>query len=288
MRGNSRTAVPRGPAGVTVPEQGGAWAYAIAEHADPAPVRDLTGVGGGPVRVLEAAGLAAVSETVRLDEFGEAALRRNLEDLDWLDGVARAHHRVIDAVARQGPVVPMRLATVYRTQASLADALQQHGADFRQALRRIGTRKEWGVKVYSAAAAGPGGPRRGPAAAPAPGTGGATGTGAAYLRRRRDQLAAAKDTKRAAMASTQSVHHTLSRLAAETRLHPPQAPQLTGSETPMLLNAAYLLEDSGSDSFGAAVAALTREHPGIRLELTGPWPPYSFTGAEDIGEHRHE
>ncbi len=77
------------------------------------PLGELKGVGGGPVRTLTAAGLTAVAEDVGLAEFGADALRRNLEDLDWLDARARAHHRVIDAVAQQGHWVPMRLATVY-------------------------------------------------------------------------------------------------------------------------------------------------------------------------------
>jgi hypothetical protein len=46
----------------------------------------------------------------------------------------------------------------------------------------------------------------------------------------------------------------------------------------MILNAAYLLDDERGDEFAAAVADLGREHPGVRLELTGPWPPYSFAG----------
>jgi hypothetical protein len=256
----------------------GAWVYAIAQHADSAGLGDVTGVGGGPVRTVEGAGLTAVTETVPLEEFGEAALRRNLENLDWLEAVARAHHRVIDAVTRQGPVVPMRLATVYSTEAVLASVMEEHGSEFREALHRIGTRKEWGVKVYAAPEAGKASTQREPAASP---EAAAAGAGSAYLRRRRDQLSAAKDTRRSAMASTQAVSDRLSRLAAQTRLHPPQAPQLTGSKEPMLLNAAYLLNDADRDAFAAAVAALAGEHPGIRLELTGPWPPYSFTGADE-------
>ncbi len=48
----------------------------------------------------------------------------------------------------------------------------------------------------------------------------------------------------------------------------------------MVLNAAYLLDDDRADSFAAAVRALSDRYPGLRLELTGPWPPYSFAAAE--------
>jgi hypothetical protein len=79
------------------------------------------------------------------------------------------------------------------------------------------------------------------------------------------------------------IHAELSRHAAEARLHPPQAPQLTGSKAPMILNAAYLLDTGRGEDFAAAVAALAGQHPGLRLELTGPWPPYSFAGTGGEG-----
>ena len=104
------------------------------------------------------------------------------------------------------------------------------------------------------------------------------GAGAAYLRRRRDQLAAQKNDRREMLANTEAIHAELTRHAAGARLHPPQAPQLTGERAVMILNAAYLLDDERGEDFAAAVAALARRYPSVRLELTGPWPPYSFAG----------
>jgi hypothetical protein len=260
-------------------EANGKWVYAIAERVDVTPLAQVRGVGGRGVRAVAAAGLTAVAEDVGLAEFGEEALRRNLENLDWLETTARAHHRVIDAVAQQGPLVPMRLATVYSDDTRIAAMLAERGPDFHTALRRISGRNEWGVKAYadrqpeagddSATTTGPSRP--------------GTGAGAAYLRRRRDQLAAQKNTRRETLASAEVIHAELSRYAAEARLHPPQAPQLTGTKAPMILNAAYLLDSARGEEFATAVAALADQHPGLRLELTGPWPPYSFAGTGGEG-----
>lgn len=256
-------------------EPRGVWIYAVAESVTAAPLRELSGVGGGPVRTVAAAGLTAVAEDVRLAEFGEEALRRSLEDLSWLEATARAHHRVIDAVAQQGPLVPMRLATVYGSEASVTASLTERGADFRAALVRISGRREWGVKAYAA--------RQSEVHDTTGGTGGSAGpeagVGAAYLRRRRDQLAAQKNARRDTLATAEVIHAQLSRYAAESRLHPPQAPQLTGTKALMVLNAAYLLDDEQAGNFAAAVTALDEHYQHVRLELTGPWPPYSFAGA---------
>jgi hypothetical protein len=254
-------------------ETHGVWVYAIAERVARIPLGQLRGVGGGPVRTLAAAGLTAVAEDVGLAAFGAEALRRNLEDLDWLEATARAHHRVIDAVAQQGPLVPMRLATVYSGDESLGAMLAERSADLRVALARITGRQEWGVKAYAARQSEPGG--AGSSTEP---TGPGGGAGAAYLRRRRDELASQKDARREALVSAEVIHADLSRHAAETRVHPAQAPQLTGSRAPMILNAAYLLDDGRGEDFAAVVTAVGEQHPGVRLELTGPWPPYSFAG----------
>ena len=40
--------------------------------------------------------------------------------------------------------------------------------------------------------------------------------------------------------------------------------------------AAYLVERAASDRFLERVHRLEHEHPGVALDVTGPWPPYDF------------
>ena len=259
-------------------EPPGIWVYAVAVAVPDGSLGGLTGVSGGPVETLAAAGLTAVTEKVPLAEFGEAALRRNLEDLDWLEEKARAHHGVIDAVAQQQPLVPMRFATVYHSEAGVTGLLSGRARDFRALLDRIRGRREWGVKAYAAEPAAAGDEATGPAGAAAP----SAGAGTAYLNRRRHERSAQEEARQAAMTSTAEVHDTLAGLAMAFRLHPPQAPQLHGNRQPMLLNAAYLLDDERAGEFAAAVRSLATDHPSVRLELTGPWPPYSFAELPEL------
>jgi hypothetical protein len=254
------------------------WVYALAERGG-ATLPGLAGVGGAEVRLIDADSLTAVVSNVALEEFGEEALRRNLEDLAWLEAVARAHHGVIDAAAQRFPLLPMRLATVYSGEETMMAGLTAHAAQFRSALERVRSRTEWGVKAYVVpvakdAASGSPGPAR-----PAGQAGGAD-SGLAYLRRRRDALSASRESARGAADSAQAVHAQLERHAVDSRLHPPQSAQLSGRSEPMVLNAAYLLDDDRAAGFASEVEALGGRHPRLRLELTGPWPPYSFAAEE--------
>lgn len=248
----------------------GTWLYAISRPFPPERLAGLTGVAGGRVHTVEADDLSAVVSTVSLADYGSDALRRNLEDLDWLAATARAHDAVVDAVGRIGPAVPSRLATVFLDDARVRQMLTERHDDLLSALDLLTGRTEWGVKAYAEPA---------DTAEPKPG-GGSGHTGTAYLLRRKAQLAAREKAERAATQQAEQVHNELAELAKAARRHPPQAPQLTGTSARMTLNGTYLVDDARRDEFAARVVALDAEHPGIRLELTGPWPPYSFAGLE--------
>jgi hypothetical protein len=249
------------------------WVYAVGDDAAPDGVIGLIGLAGRPVRPVTAHGLAAVVGDVPAGEFGQDALRRNLEDLEWLERTARTHHAIIETVAKEHTVVPMRLATVYSSDEAVAGMLEERAADFRAALTRIKGRAEWGVKAYATTQ---------PEQRQSEGgrsEGGRTRTdesGAAYLKRRRAELAARQDTRQQALASADAIYAELGRLAVAARQYPLQSPEMTGRPASMVLNAAYLVPDDRADDFADAVTGLAARHPAVQLALTGPWPPYSF------------
>jgi len=256
-------------------DDAGAWVYAVAGGIQREWLDGVSGVAAGSVHSVAAAGLAAAVTAVNLAEFGEEALRDRLEDLSWLETTARSHHSVIEAVGLHAPVVPLRLATIYHGDAGVAAMLAERREAFAATLGRVAARTEWGVKVYQVARPDP----RASAAGPVrPAAGGA---GAAYLRRRRMELSASDDSRRAAAAGAENVHAELRLLAAASQLRPPQGPQLTGKAAAMILNAAYLVDDERSGAFAVAVENLAARHPGVRIELTGPWPAYSFATVDE-------
>lgn len=258
----------------------GLWLHAIGRGLDRRRLAGLTGVGGRPVRTIRSAGLDAVVSPVDLAEFGEEALRRNLEDIGWLESTARAHHLVVAAAGDAAPIVPARLATVYSGAAGVADMLVERRQELDGALARLVDREEWGVKAFAvpdmpvAATA--------PAATGGAGAAGKAGAGAAYLRRRRDQLAARETGQQAALESAEAVHEALAARAEAAARHRPQDSRLSGERGTMVLNGAYLVEARRAAEFADAVTGLAGHHPALRLTLTGPWPPYSFTSSEVI------
>ncbi|UYP18972.1 GvpL/GvpF family gas vesicle protein [Rhodococcus sp. Z13] len=255
----------------------GIWMYAVTEAGHTADlVSTATGVAGERVRVIGEDGLTAVVGTVPLAEFGADALTRNLEDLGWLERVARAHDAVVSTLGRRIPVIPLRLATVCLDEHRVHEILMQHRREFTEALTLVTGRTEWGVKAFA--------DRKTLSEALTDANTGdaAGGSGTAYLLRRRAQLAARESVEREAAARADDIHERLLHRAAAGRRNPPTDPALSGNPEWMLLNGSYLVDDEAADEFRSEVEDLGKSFAGIRVELTGPWPPYSFAGAERI------
>ncbi|GAA2210635.1 hypothetical protein GCM10009850_060940 [Nonomuraea monospora] len=324
------------------------YLYAVAREPLPCPA----GVAGAPVRTITGAGLVAYVSTVPVERFGEEPLRRSLEDLDWLAETARAHHRVVDAVAAATTTAPVRLVTVYADDAQVAELLERRAESFADVLTQVTGRREWGVKAYTSppttserpnpdTAASetvptdrpaeahqehhgapppstptpPTAPASAPASAPAPASvsgeksgsgervrggdsnrvrGGDSGRvcsgdngrvrggdnqtsrpGTAYLQRRRATLRGREQARRQALQRADHIHRALTALAAAGRRHRPQDPRLSGRTDLMLLNGAYLVDESRAEEFTTLAARLGGD--GVEIRLTGPWAPYSFT-----------
>ncbi|MEV3926037.1 GvpL/GvpF family gas vesicle protein [Actinomadura coerulea] len=280
-----------GAHGAADPAGTGVYLYGVARGLDPAALGDTPGVAGAPVRGVVAAGLTALVSTVRLDEYGESALRANLEDLEWLEATARAHHDVVDRAAHAAPTAPVRIATIYRDDARVAEVLADEGGRFTEVLDLIAGRSEWGVKAYAdpellrgdAAQQDPGGglapgaePSTGPAPADGADGGSSGGVGTAYLRRRQQERRRRADAGRRVGEQADAVHAELADHAVASRHHPPQDPRLSGRAGTQVLNVAYLLDEEQVEGFLAVARTADERLAGIEVEVTGPWPPYSF------------
>lgn len=239
------------------------WLYAVTGSSDDELAPPMTGVAEAPVRVVHGTGLAAVVSTVDSAGFGEEALRRNLEDLDWVASVAHAHDAVVRAVRHDGGVIPLRLASIYSSDEHVRRLLEERHDEFVEALSLVRGRTEWGVKAYAAGKADV------PETPPA--------TGMDYIRRRRAQLSSQEDVERTAARQVQEIHSALSSLAVAARTHPPRNTPLNKRPERELLNGAYLVDGSRTDAFHDAVQTQERRNGALQLILTGPWPPYSFT-----------
>src|SRR5204862_1418234 len=130
---------PPEPAMVPAPAPDGPdllWAYGVVRDGGaPAASGGMQGVEPeSPVETVAAGGLIALVSRVPATEYAEEPLRRNLNELPWLERVARAHEGILDDALRRGTVVPLRLCTIYADREGVRRMLEREADDLTAAL----------------------------------------------------------------------------------------------------------------------------------------------------------
>ena len=217
--------------------------------------------------------LWAVVSTVPSADYGEAALARGLQEVEWVGERAIAHERVVERFLGAAAVLPMQLFTIFTGDDRVIDHVRADRRRISRILKRIEGKVEWGLRLTwnersaraiagrSSARSGRPGPR-----------------GTAYLIRKRDVLDLNRTRLAQARAEANTLYRALSRESSEATRRTSMERAAPGSR--LLLDAAFLVSSRDAGSFRAALRTRARSlrSAGVSVSLTGPWPPYNFIG----------
>src|SRR5437867_9478491 len=104
--------------------------------------------GGSDLRVVEAGGdLWAIVQSVPESQYGEVALARGLQNLDWVGPRAIAHERVIESFLSSPALLPMQLFTLFTSDARVVEHVRSDRARIARILKRIENKVEWGLRL---------------------------------------------------------------------------------------------------------------------------------------------
>jgi hypothetical protein len=244
-------------------------------------VEDIEGMEPGRPLELVAAGLlqAAVSEVG--EEFSEATLNARIRDLDWLSPRAVRHHEVVDQLfARCRPLLPLSFGAIFQSKDSLKERLAPQQHELVARLDRLRGREEWDLKLSRDEAIFRGQLREESEpvrqletelAAKPPGT--------RFLLEKKLENLQSREAQRVSASVRGEVHKALSARAVEAQRDPlstPAQPQSIRLE----LRSAYLVEQQDAGTLKSTADALADKYAplGYQLELSGPWPPFTFAG----------
>ncbi|MGY3617111.1 GvpL/GvpF family gas vesicle protein [Bradyrhizobium sp. USDA 10063] len=254
------------------------YTYAVARPFNPTQAAGLVGVDGAAIHLVRHQDLVAVVSPLAPAAADETALRARLETLAELEVIARAHHRVVATVAACTPTLPFRLATVHRTDDRVAQLLRREYRRLRETLDRLAGRVEVGVKIYVQHARASADVM---SMAEKTGGSGSARAGRDYLRNRREQRDRRQHAWRCASTAAEQMDAVLAGLAVDRRQHRTQGAEMSAAPGENVFNAAYLVDAGRAEEFAARAQRLGAENPHVTLEVTGPWPPYSFADSEE-------
>jgi hypothetical protein len=222
--------------------------------------------GGSDLRAIETDdGLWAIVQSVSASEYGEEALTRGLQNLDWVGPRAIAHERVVERFLSAPALLPMQLFTLFTSDARVVEHVRTDRARINRILKRIGKKVEWGLRLaFNEQLVRERAGKR------------VARSGAEFLARKRDIL----DVNRMRLADARKradrLYEAVGKHAAASRRRTSMERAAPGSR--LLLDAAFLVALTRRAAFKAAIRRHTRDlrGSGIEVTLTGPWPAYNF------------
>jgi hypothetical protein len=229
--------------------------------------------GTGPLRALPAGGdLWLIVADAPLERYAAEPLERGLRDLNWVSACALAHEAVVERMAKTATTVPVKLFTLFASDARAIAHVAGLQPGLGGVIARIAGRQEWGVRVTLDETKA-----RRTLAERARRASGAVTSGTKFLLLKKAEREAVRDALERGRTQVDGVFEALAGLAADARRRPPDTVE---GGARLLLDAAFLVEPKQLTRFKTAArrAAARLSGDGYVLTLSGPWPAYNFVG----------
>src|ERR1017187_3143549 len=203
---------------------------------------------GVGVRIVTGHGLAAVVSQVE-----ESTRRPGISSL-------LAFEKVVEAINSRQTVVPMRYGCLMENEERVVQLLDDHRQEYEALLIRLHGMTEMGIRLL--------GPPSVPPLFSRP-----KSPGAAYLASLRNRYQQDTPAGEEILLADRIV-------AALARWFAEQRREMSSSDQGRLLSLSFLTQKVHVDQFREAVRNVSTP-PGVKLLLSGPWPPYNFVAPAD-------
>jgi hypothetical protein len=263
----------------------GLYVYCLARlsRLPPLPLLGLGVDGQSALAIATYQDLAAVWSPVAVEDFCGPEAEARLQDLTWIGPRVIRHQEVVAGVMRHSPVLPVRFGTIFASLANLEKVLQCHSATIAGVLDHFTDQEEWAVKgmldrtqarekLLALKLA-----REAEALE-------ALSPGKRYFEEQRLRAAGDQELSQWLKEVGRKLWAAFRNDAADIQERQRLSRKTTGSDQDMVWNWALLIPRPAVGGFKARIQEVNAQyaHRGLSLEVTGPWPPYSFCPALDM------
>ena len=182
-------------------------------------------------------------------------ITRNMENLEWLALHSVRHQQVVAEVAAKGTIIPARFGSVFSGEPALVKDVLGRKSALEKVFARISDADEWGVKVFGEQQAAPEKAKK-------------VRSGKEYLQRKAAHL-----KRRPDVSGLSEFAAALEKIATDSA----PSGKISAVQPDLLWQATFLVPRSRRKQWDQALKNFLKKWAGARrIEVNGPWPPYSF------------
>ncbi|OGO93627.1 MAG: hypothetical protein A2Y17_00780 [Clostridiales bacterium GWF2_38_85] len=221
--------------------------------------------------------LYAIVSDVDLDEYSEEKMAGKGEDINWLKEKATDFMNVILEINSVIDIIPMKFLTIFTDSEHVKNMISDNSKLFAETFVKIIGNEEMSVKIYcdlkkykdscmdeeiknfEKILVG-------------------KSKGAAFFLKKKFESELDDKIQAKVYKIVNGIIDKVSAVAAETKSNKILAKEITGINIPMISNYAFLIKKENKELFKEQidVSISDYEKSGLTIEMTGPWPPYSF------------
>lgn len=201
--------------------------------------------------------------------------KRLSEDLGWTMKNVNLHHGVIHYISRQQTVIPMKFGIILPGRREARKILVDFYGDFKKLLEELRDREEWGIKIY------------------------AQSKNSAIVFRKKEEVKVShqspfswrmfqekEEEDKIKEKIEEAIESELERIIITLKLNSEKLvmnellpTELGHQQRAMILNSSFLISKKDAVGFIDILDAIkiSLKNYGMLAEISGPWPPYSFT-----------
>lgn len=234
--------------------------------------------GESSVAVQKFQDIGAVLSMVSLEEFSGETAEKNLADVSWVGPRACRHGEVVAEASRFSPILPVRFGTIFSSPQALERFMELHYGTILDFLAKVVDQEEWSVKgildcprakeaILSVCLSA----EKARLAELQPGR--------RYLEEQRLQGRVESELNDWLQQVCSTVTDDLK--SGVTDLCQRRLLPFGSAGTEMVLNLALLIPRDATAEFLPRIKRANTEYApqGLNFQLSGPWPPYSFSPA---------
>ena len=217
-------------------------------------------------------------------EFSEENLKKNISDIQWLEINARDHFRIISSIMENCNVIPFKFGTIYTSPDSLTKFITDYSDSLVVNFDFVRGKEEWTIKIYcDRGALSKQIDELSEEAAVMEKQIMASSPGKAFLLKRKKNDLVENEMDRLCNQYGQEYYDIFKELSESDRLNNLLPKEFTGRVETMILNTTFLVrKDKVAEFINTADDLRKRdENSGFFIEVTGPWPPFSFISIKE-------
>lgn len=260
----------------------GIYLYCLTINNSLHTVSQLTGIDGqNPIYSLKYQELTAIVSGVSLEQFGEESLTKKIQNLSWLEEKVYLHQAVIEQALKEGTVLPMKFCTIFSSEDRLREALKENYKCYVNIVQKLTGKEEWGLKIFfnpdllkSQICQVSNKVKELKEQITV------TDAGKAYLLQKKLNKMISEEINAKSTEFVQDSWEKLLPWAEQAVQNNLVGQEVSGRKEENIMNAVFLVAKEKLLGFNSIVHDLASQYGpfGLELVLSGPWPPYNFTG----------